>query len=168
MTTARLPPSRSGFAFPSHDASALSKSINSASVQRDPSFAGTSRLSASTRSWQVRVVKGLPPIGASKIQKSRAVEPLEEGIGYTSRDVSLTVSPASVPTQFSSYGLNANGVFEFVISGTPGTTVAVEWSADLNGWNPLVSGEIGAEGTITLEDPTDPLPDRRFYRVTGP
>ncbi|MCH7224807.1 zinc-dependent metalloprotease family protein [Haloferula sp. A504] len=90
------------------------------------------------------------------------------GIGNTSRDVSLTVSPASVPTRFSSYGLNANGVFEFVISGTPGTTVAVEWSNDLNGWNPLVSGEIGPEGTVTLEDPTDPLPDRRFYRVTGP
>ena len=90
------------------------------------------------------------------------------GIGNATRDVNLTVSPASVPTQFSSYGLNANGVFQFVISGTPGATVAVEWSNDLGDWNPLVSGEIGPEGTVTLEDPTDPLPDRRFYRVVSP
>lgn len=53
--------------------------------------------------------------------------------------------------------------------GIPGYPYVVEWAPEVTGpWTPLRSVVAGPDGAFEIEDPTEPRPPMRFYRVIYP
>jgi len=90
------------------------------------------------------------------------------GGGLISRQIVLTVSAGGEVTRFTDYGLNEQGVFEFVVNGMPGSAVEIQWSENLKDWNTLVNTVIGQDGTLAVEDPASVDKPHRFYRIGTP
>ena len=56
-------------------------------------------------------------------------------------------------------------VFEIVIQGTPNMLIALEGTTDFIEWTKITSGQIGADGTLTLRVPESVARPTRFYRA---
>jgi hypothetical protein len=80
----------------------------------------------------------------------------------TSRAVSLQVMP---PLRFSGTVKTPGGVFQMTLQGFPGSAVVLEATEDFVTWNPIASGEIGLNGSVTLSDPNSLTIPTRFYRA---
>ena len=76
------------------------------------------------------------------------------------------VSPAIIATN-SAFGLT-NGVFGFDVSGSPGASVVIEGSADLQTWIPLQTNALGGAGLLYFSDPQAVTNSQRFYRALLP
>ena len=61
--------------------------------------------------------------------------------------------------------LSEAGVFEIVIQGTPNMQIALQGTTDFIKWTGITSGQIGANGTLTLRDTNSVTFSRRFYRA---
>lgn len=86
------------------------------------------------------------------------------GNGDTSRSISLV---AMAPLRFTSLGTTEAGTFRMVIQGTPGINVLVEATADLMHWTPLLTIQIGEDGSSTVSDPDTASLPARFYRLSA-
>ena len=59
------------------------------------------------------------------------------------------------------------GVFEIVIQGTPDMQIKLEGTTDFIKWTGITSGQIGADGTLTLQDTGSIIDPTRFYRASA-
>jgi hypothetical protein len=65
--------------------------------------------------------------------------------------------------------IGAGGTFQAIVSGTAGTVVEIQSSADLITWEPVTTLSLPGSGSTTFEDPNLPNPGaHRFYRILGP
>jgi hypothetical protein len=58
-----------------------------------------------------------------------------------------------------------NGLFQFVVTGQPGSNCVVQTSSNLVNWVPLLTNLINATGSLSVTDRNAARADRRFYRA---
>ena len=77
----------------------------------------------------------------------------------------LAGTPVSlaIVTNNSAFGFT-NGVFGFNVAGPAGSSVAIDYSADLKTWIPLQTNLLG-DGPLYFSDPGSPASQHRFYRA---
>ena len=87
------------------------------------------------------------------------------GPGGTIRLDMVTVSgtplPLPDPARLTAPSLDANGRFQFQVTGSPGSHYAIEASPDLTAWTRLFTNT----PPFNFTDSTAPLPPQRFYRA---
>ncbi|MCX6873973.1 MAG: S8 family serine peptidase [Verrucomicrobia bacterium] len=85
------------------------------------------------------------------------------GVGSVSSSATLAVNQPG-PVNLVAGTRLPDGRFQFTLSGTPGSRVVVEFSADLVQWQNLTTVVLGS-GTLVLSDPDTGSQPRRFYRA---
>jgi hypothetical protein len=79
-----------------------------------------------------------------------------------SRMVTLGVAaPLKTGIQY----MSPTGIFRIIVQGSPGSRAAIEGSGNLSNWTNIGSGQIGLDGTLTLDDPASAELKSRFYRA---
>ena len=69
------------------------------------------------------------------------------------------------PLQFVFQKLGLGGSFRLNLSGTPGETLAVEYSTNLVNWQALSTVVFDTTGAASLHDPVTATNQERFYRL---
>ena len=79
------------------------------------------------------------------------------------RGLGAVISYSPDPVHFSSGHWNAEGLFEFELSATPGT-YQVQVTDNLRAWKDLIS-VVNANGSVRVSDPQSKSRSRAFYRA---
>ena len=103
----------------------------------------------------------LPNVGFGQVGSYSVI--VSNGVGSVSSSATLAVNQPG-PVHLADGARLPDGRFQFTLVGTPGTRVAVEFSADLSQWQELTTVVLSS-GTLTLADPETGTQRRRFYRT---